>query len=57
MEKIKVGIIGLGNCASALIQGIGYYSKSGCDNFGLMHPLIGKYGPGDIEVSLAQALG
>lgn len=53
MGKIKVGIIGLGNCASALIQGIGYYSKNDCDNFGLMHPLIGKYGPGDIEISLA----
>lgn len=41
MGKIKVGIIGLGNCASSLIQGIHYYSV---DN------TIGLSGHDDIEI-------
>lgn len=54
MEKIKIGIIGIGNCASSLIQGIEYYkNKTPEDNTGLMHWDIGGYLPGDIEVVLA----
>lgn len=54
MEKIKIGIIGIGNCASSLIQGIYYYrDKDPCDVIGLMHWNIGGYSPGDIEVVLA----
>lgn len=54
MEKIKVAIIGVGNCASSLIQGIHHYKKkhSG-DCIGLMHWRIGQYEPGDIEVVAA----
>ncbi len=51
MGKIKVGIIGLGNCASSLIQGIYYYQdKDEKDAIGLMHWEIGGYHPFDIEV-------
>jgi len=54
MSKIKVAIVGVGNCASSLIQGIHYYrSKSSDDAVGLMHWDIGGYMPGDIEVVAA----
>jgi myo-inositol-1-phosphate synthase len=51
MEKIRIGIIGVGNCASSLLQGIEYYShKTKKDAIGLMHWTIGGYRPSDIEV-------
>ena len=54
MSKIKIVIVGVGNCASSLIQGIHYYSeKSPQDAIGLMHWEIGGYKPGDIEVVAA----
>lgn len=54
MEKIKIAIIGLGNCASSLIQGIYYYAdKPQEDNIGLMHYDIGGFKPSDIEVVAA----
>ena len=54
MEKIKIAIIGLGNCASSLIQGIHYYkNKNPEDAIGLMHPVIGDYTASDIEVLAA----
>jgi len=54
MSKIKVAIVGIGNCASSLIQGIHYYrSKAPDDSIGLMHWEIGGYLPGDIEVVAA----
>jgi myo-inositol-1-phosphate synthase len=54
MGKIKIAIIGVGNCASSLIQGIYYYqNKSEKDAIGLMHWNIGGYAPGDIEVVAA----
>lgn len=52
MTMIKVAIIGIGNCASSLIQGINYYKQCYAIN-GLMHAYIGKYKPTDIEVVLA----
>ena len=37
MQKIKIAIVGLGNCASSLVQGIEYYrEKSPEDAIGLM---------------------
>ena len=48
MAKIKVAIAGVGNCASALIQGLGYYSKKGPDE-GLTYWEVGGYTPRDIE--------
>ncbi len=54
MDKIKIAIIGMGNCASSLIQGIHYYKdKDPAEAIGLMHPVIGGYGPSDIEVVAA----
>lgn len=54
MDKIKIALIGIGNCASSLIQGIEYYkSKNGSEATGLMHWDINGYRPGDIEVVLA----
>ncbi|GMT47779.1 MAG: inositol-3-phosphate synthase [bacterium] len=55
MRKIiKIVIIGVGNCASSLMQGIYYYrNKTVEDVAGLMHWDIGGYNPGDIEVVAA----
>ena len=54
MEKIKIAIVGLGNCASSLIQGIYYYAnKTEDDVDGLMHWSIEGYKPSDIEVVAA----
>jgi len=54
MGVIKIGIIGVGNCASALIQGINYYKENGrFVKSGLINNCIGSYLPGDIEVRLA----
>ena len=54
MKRIRIGIIGVGNCASALIQGIQYYrKKSRKDTTGLMHWDIHGYKPYDIEIVAA----
>ena len=54
MNKIKVGLVGLGNCASSLIQGVHYYQDKGpADAVDLMHWDIGGYCPFDIEVVAA----
>ncbi|MDR0912879.1 MAG: inositol-3-phosphate synthase [Methanobrevibacter sp.] len=54
MEKIKIAIVGLGNCASSLIQGIHYYeNKKEKDLIGLMHWEINGFKPSDIEVVAA----
>ncbi len=54
MSKIKVAIVGVGNCASALIQGIHYYRElNEQEAIGLLHWNIGGYQPFDIAVSAA----
>ena len=59
MKKIKVAIIGVGNCASSLIQGIEFYRKHNLDSnsepeaLGLMNYEIGGYRPQDIEIVCA----
>ncbi len=54
MEKIKIGIVGIGNCASSLLQGIEYYkNKDSKEAIGLMHWDIGGYKPYDIDVVAA----
>src|SRR5579859_6676649 len=52
---IRIAIAGLGNCASALIQGIHYYTPERCRDgvVGLMHREIGGYLPCDIQVVAA----
>ena len=52
MNKIRIAIAGVGNCASSLIQGIEYYQDKK-QAIGLMHPEINGYRPGDIEVVAA----
>ncbi|MGH2772876.1 MAG: inositol-3-phosphate synthase [Actinomycetota bacterium] len=54
-EKIRAGVIGVGNCASALIQGTRFYENAnqGDDVPGLMHVKIGDYHISDIEFSCA----
>ena len=54
MNKIKIAIVGVGNCASSLIQGIYYYKGKSPQNVnGLMHWEIEGYKPEDIEVVAA----
>ncbi len=58
MPEIRVAVAGVGNCASALVQGIEYYRKAGeagGGDFipGLMNADIGGYRPGDIEIVAA----
>lgn len=50
-RKIKVAIIGVGNCASALVQGVYYYRDANENEIipGLMHVKLGEYHVGDIE--------
>ncbi|MEM2951880.1 MAG: inositol-3-phosphate synthase, partial [Nitrososphaerota archaeon] len=45
MGKVKVAIIGVGNCASSLVQGVEYYKNAPDDEFvpGLMHVRLGGY--------------
>ncbi|MDG3439144.1 inositol-3-phosphate synthase [Nitrospirillum amazonense] len=53
--KIRIAIAGIGNCASALIQGIHYYTPERCRDgvVGLMHREIGGFLPCDIAVVAA----
>jgi myo-inositol-1-phosphate synthase len=54
IRKIRIAIVGVGNCVSSLIQGISYYqNKPNSSMTGLMHWDIGGYTPSDIEVSAA----
>jgi myo-inositol-1-phosphate synthase len=55
MSKVRVGIIGVGNCASSLVQGIEYYKNAKDGEFipGIMHTVLGGYHVGDIEFSAA----
>lgn len=54
-NKVRVAIIGVGNCASALIQGVEYYRDAALDTEipGLMHATVGGYHVSDIEFSAA----
>jgi myo-inositol-1-phosphate synthase len=53
MARIKIAIAGVGNCASALLQGIEYYRHYKEKGIGLMHYELGGYYPHDIEVVAA----
>ena len=55
MPSVRVAIIGVGNCASALVQGVQYYRQAAETDFvpGLMHARLGPYHVGDIEFSAA----
>lgn len=50
MREIRLAIVGVGNCASALLQGIEYYRLSHSEpTAGLLHPEIGGYRLADIR--------
>ena len=51
MSKIRAAIVGVGNCASALVQGVEFYRDADPGHIipGLMHPELGGYRIGDIE--------
>ncbi|HCX89081.1 MAG: inositol-3-phosphate synthase [Deltaproteobacteria bacterium CG12_big_fil_rev_8_21_14_0_65_43_10] len=52
-KSIKIAVVGVGNCASALLQGIEFYKNNPGVNLGLMHYDLGGYTPSDIEVVAA----
>ncbi len=54
MKQINIAVVGIGNCASALIQGLHFYRESdGQDVIGLMNWDLGGYLPADIHVTAA----
>ncbi|TMB92017.1 MAG: inositol-3-phosphate synthase [Chloroflexi bacterium] len=54
-DKVRVAIIGVGNCASSFVQGLEYYRHADPDDVvpGLMHTNLGGYHISDIEISAA----
>ncbi len=54
-KKVRVAIIGVGNCASSLVQGVEYYKDAAEDAEipGLMHATVGQYHIKDIEFTAA----
>jgi myo-inositol-1-phosphate synthase len=54
-DKVRVAIIGVGNCANSLLQGVEYYKDAKADEFvpGLMHVDLGGYHIRDIEFTAA----
>ncbi|MDQ3723481.1 MAG: inositol-3-phosphate synthase, partial [Actinomycetota bacterium] len=54
-EKVRVAIVGVGNCASAFVQGVEYYKNADAtqDVPGLMHVDLGGYHISDVEFTAA----
>jgi myo-inositol-1-phosphate synthase len=54
-DKIRVGIIGVGNCASSFVQGLSYYATANGNEPipGLMNVSVGGYHINDVEISAA----
>lgn len=53
MSSINIAIVGVGNCASSLVQGLSHYRDGANDTVGLMHWDLGGYRPSDIQVVAA----
>ncbi|MEX2275183.1 MAG: inositol-3-phosphate synthase, partial [Actinomycetota bacterium] len=55
MSKVRLAIVGVGNCASSLVQGLEYYKDASPEDPvpGLMHVQLGDYHLGDVEVVAA----
>lgn len=49
-KKIRTAIVGVGNCASSLIQGVSYCRTLGDDAIGVSFPELGGYTPADVEL-------
>ena len=47
-KKIRVAIVGCGNCAKSLVEGVQYYIENPDDKVGLMYEDIGGYTPSDL---------
>lgn len=56
-DKIKIAIVGVGNCCASLVQGLEYYKQNGKvkqeEHLGLMNYDVGGYTPEDIEIVAA----
>src|SRR3982751_1842622 len=54
-DRVRVALVGVGNCANSLLQGLQYYKEAPDDEFvpGLMHVNLGGYHVGDVEVVAA----
>jgi myo-inositol-1-phosphate synthase len=53
-SRINIALIGVGNCASSLVQGLAHYQNGGAnEQIGLMHWDLGGYRPKDIHVVAA----
>src|SRR4051794_25711938 len=54
-DPVRVGIVGVGNCASSFVQGLSYYRNVGNNEPapGLMNSQLGDYHVSDIEISAA----
>ena len=54
-DTVNVAIVGVGNCASSLVQGVEYYRDASPDEFvpGLMHVDLGGYHVSDIRFTAA----
>jgi myo-inositol-1-phosphate synthase len=57
MGKIRVGVVGVGNCFAGLAQGIEYYKRNKTQKLGLMHKKIGGYSTEDVEFVSAFDVG
>lgn len=53
MKKIRIAIIGVGNCAKSLAEGISYYTQNPNSKVGLIHPSLFGYSVADIEIVAA----
>src|SRR4051812_38255285 len=54
-SRIRVGLVGVGNCASSFVQGLTYSADDAAARSapGLMSPLVGRYAVSDIAISAA----
>src|SRR2546421_8215671 len=54
-DRVRVALVGVGNCANSLLQGVEYYKDAPDDQFvpGLMHVTLGGYHVRDIEFTAA----
>ncbi|MFM2127050.1 MAG: hypothetical protein RL287_528, partial [Actinomycetota bacterium] len=54
-SEIRVALVGVGNCANSLVQGVTYYKDASADQDipGLMHPVVGGYHINSIKFVLA----
>src|SRR6266516_5485404 len=54
-DRVRVALVGVGNCANSLLQGVEYYKEAPDDQFvpGLMHVNLGGYHVSDIECTAA----